>query len=208
MIQAIILAGCTFGDEPGVCPYNLRLDYWYAGSGSENVLPVYVDNLRQYLFDGTGNLLGITTLRGDSIRSWQTNLPEGDYTVVLWGNCAENGSDNLSVLPPSGTELSGMRLSADAAVPEQYQPPLLWQLCFPCERRAVAPATGLPFARTCFAARHRTVDGRRATRRRYLPYANERASCRIRLRQRVGERPADWWRLLYRPLHQHLIAQS
>lgn len=118
MIQVIILAGCTFGDEPGVCPYNLRLDYWYAGSGSENVLPVYVDNLRQYLFDGTGNLLGITTLRGDSIRSWQTNLPEGDYTVVLWGNCAENGSDNLSVLPPSGTELSGMRLSAvtDAAV--------------------------------------------------------------------------------------------
>jgi len=46
MILTVLQSSCTFGDEPGVCPYNTRLDYWYAGSGSENQLPVYVDNLR------------------------------------------------------------------------------------------------------------------------------------------------------------------
>ena len=73
MILTVLQSSCTFGDEPGVCPYNTRLDYWYAGSGSENQLPVYVDNLRQYLFDSEGELLGVEPLRGDSIRGWQGN---------------------------------------------------------------------------------------------------------------------------------------
>ena len=99
MLFAVVLVGCTFGDEPGVCPYTTRLDYWYAGSSNENMLPVYVDNLRQYLFDGEGKLLSVVTLHGDSIVSWQGNLDEGDYTVVLWGNLPEDGSDLLEVLP-------------------------------------------------------------------------------------------------------------
>ena len=88
LLLAVVLCGCTFGDEPGVCPYTTRLDYWYAGNSSENMLPVYVDNLRQYLFDERGDLLSVVALRGDTIRSWQGNLEEGDYTVVLWGNLA------------------------------------------------------------------------------------------------------------------------
>lgn len=112
MLLAAVLSGCSFGDEPGVCPYTTRLDYWYAGNSSDNLLPVYVDNLHQYLFDGEGRLIGTATLRGDSIGSWQGNLDEGDYTVVLWGNLAEDGSDKLEVLPPVDRRLDEMTLTA------------------------------------------------------------------------------------------------
>lgn len=119
---ALLSHSCTFGDEPGVCPYNIRLDYWYAGSSNENVLPVYVDNLRQYLFDGEGKLLSTLTLRNDSIRSWQGNLEPGDYTVVLWGNLAEDDSNELEVQPLADRRLSDMTLSAvTASAPPDYR---------------------------------------------------------------------------------------
>lgn len=86
MSGIIAIASCTFGDDLDRCPYNVRLEYWYAGSGVENTLPIYVDNLRQYLFDGGGRLLSVTTLRGDSVANWQGSLPDGEYTFVLWGN--------------------------------------------------------------------------------------------------------------------------
>ena len=52
----------------------------------KNMLPTYVDNLRQYLFDADGQLLSEITLRGDSISGWQGELKDGTYTFVLWGN--------------------------------------------------------------------------------------------------------------------------
>ena len=48
-VMAAMLTACSFGDEPSVCPYNVRMEYWYAGSSAENALPTYVDNIRQYL---------------------------------------------------------------------------------------------------------------------------------------------------------------
>ncbi len=65
-LLSIVLTACSFGDEPAICPYNTRLEYWYAGSGTQNMLPTYVDNLRQYLFDADGQLLSEITIRGDS----------------------------------------------------------------------------------------------------------------------------------------------
>lgn len=94
LYAAVSVTSCTFGDNLNPCPYNMRMEYWYAGSGVENVLPVYVDNLRQYIFDGGGRLLSTTTLRGDSVTGWQGTLPDGDYTFVLWGNIS-NGSKEL-----------------------------------------------------------------------------------------------------------------
>ena len=121
-LLAVVLSGCTFGDEPGVCPFTTRLDYWYAGSSAENLLPVYMDNLHQYLFDSEGRLLSSVALRGDSISSWQSNLEAGDYTVVLWGNLAEDGSDHLEVQPPADRRLSDMTLSAvTAEAPPGYR---------------------------------------------------------------------------------------
>lgn len=121
-LLAVVLSGCTFGDEPGVCPYTTRLDYWYAGSSIDNLLPVYVDNLRQYLFDSEGKLLSTVTLRGDSISGWQGNLDEGDYTVVLWGNLADDGSDKLEVQPVVDRRLGDMTLTAvTAEAPPGYR---------------------------------------------------------------------------------------
>lgn len=90
-----IAGSCTFGDDLNRCPYNARMDYWYAGSGVENMLPVYVDNLQQYLFDDAGKLLSVTTLRKDSVTSWQGSLPDGEYTFVVWGNLHEGGKENI-----------------------------------------------------------------------------------------------------------------
>ena len=71
-----MLTGCAFGDEPSVCPYNIRLEYWYAGSNVENTLPIYVDNLRQFLFDGEGKLVATSILQGDSITGWSGEIPD------------------------------------------------------------------------------------------------------------------------------------
>lgn len=102
LIPALLLAvlcpvSCTFGDDLDPCPYNVKLDYWYAGSGVENTLPVYVDNLRQYVFDGSGALVTVTTLRGDSVTGWQGSLPDGEYTFVLWGNAGDGTKSNETV---------------------------------------------------------------------------------------------------------------
>lgn len=111
-VLAGLFASCTFGDGPSLCPYNVRLEYWYAGSSAENVLPVYVDNIRQYLFDAKGRLLATETLRGDSVEGWSGNLPEGQYTMVLWGNLGEETKSSVTVVADAEATLEDMLLSA------------------------------------------------------------------------------------------------
>ena len=46
---------CTFDfDEPQVCPYNVRLNYRYAGRPDAGQLSMYVDNIRQATVWNTG----------------------------------------------------------------------------------------------------------------------------------------------------------
>lgn len=112
MLLAIVLSGCSFGDGPELCPFNTRLEYWYAGSSAENLLPVYVDNIRQYLFNSEGQLMATTTLRGDSITGWSADLPEGRYTVVLWGNLGNEEKSTVQVIANGGTLIGSTVLSA------------------------------------------------------------------------------------------------
>lgn len=114
-----LLASCTFGDEPGMCPYNTRLEYWYAENTSVNELPTYVDNVRQYLFDGEGRLLGTTSLKRDSVAGWQTDLPPGNYTIVVWGNVESGNKDPVEVSTGENAELKDLILTSvtDAAPP-------------------------------------------------------------------------------------------
>lgn len=117
-----ILTACAFGDEPSVCPYTIRLEYWYAGSNVENVLPIYVDNIRQYLFDSHGKLIATTELKGDSVTGWNADLAEGEYTLVLWGNLSQ--SDRTPVEGGESGELlfEEMKLSAVTdGVPPGYR---------------------------------------------------------------------------------------
>lgn len=119
-LLSIVLTACSFGDEPAICPYNTRLEYWYAGSGTQNMLPTYVDNLRQYLFDADGQLLSEITLRGDSISGWQGELKDGTYTFVLWGNLGETNEQIITT--KSNMNINEMTLSAEQqGIPPGYR---------------------------------------------------------------------------------------
>ena len=119
-LLSIVLTACSFGDEPAICPYNTRLEYWYAGSGTQNMLPTYVDNLRQYLFDADGQLLSEITLRGDSISGWQGELKDGTYTFVLWGNLG--GTNEQIITTKSNMNINEMTLSAEQqGIPPGYR---------------------------------------------------------------------------------------
>lgn len=113
-------AGCTFFNEPEVCPYNTKIEYWYAGNSSQNELPLYAENLRQYLFDAEGKLLSVETLRGDSITGWNAELLPGDYTIVAWGNIDE--ANEQALLPENEPRLDACTLSAvEQGVPPGFR---------------------------------------------------------------------------------------
>lgn len=86
----ILVAACNFADQPALCPYNVRLEYWYAGYPDENVLPLRVNNLQEFLYDDKGNLLRRLNLRNDSLLGHTDELPAGKYRIVVWGNWDDN----------------------------------------------------------------------------------------------------------------------
>lgn len=113
------MGGCTFSEEPEPCPYNIKLEYWYAGSGLENVLPLYVDNLRQYIFDEDGKLVRQENMKGKEVKEWNGTLPDGTYTIVAWGNLDENQQVSS---PSDERNLQDMVLSARMnGVPPDYR---------------------------------------------------------------------------------------
>lgn len=85
----LLLSACSFTEEPALCPYNVRLEYWYAGYPDENVLPMRVNNLQEFLFDEEGNLLRRLNLRGDSLLGHTDELSPGKYHIVVWGNLTD-----------------------------------------------------------------------------------------------------------------------
>lgn len=106
----LCLTGCDFSDRPALCPYNVRLEYWYAGYPDENVLPIRVNNLQEFLFDEQGNLLRRLNLRGDSLLGHTDELPPGKYRIVVWGNW--NDGNKVCTLG-NETRFEEMRLVAN-----------------------------------------------------------------------------------------------
>ena len=171
-ILAAMLSGCSFGDEPFVCPYNVRMEYWYAGSSTENTLPTYVDNLRQYLFDAKGNLLATITLKGDSVAGWNGNLPDGDYTLVLWGNLSDesNANDTIQIQNENDMNMNEMTLSAQqTGIPPGYR----------------GNTSRLYYGTTAFTLQNG------ATRRRRVYLSHAHAVLSVTVRWMTGEPPAD-----------------
>lgn len=171
-ILAAMLSGCSFGDEPSVCPYNIRMEYWYAGSSTENTLPTYVDNLRQYLFDAKGNLLATITLKGDSIAGWNGNLPDGDYTLVLWGNLSDesNANETIQIQNENDMNMNEMTLSAQqTGIPPGYR----------------GNTSRLYYGTTAFTLQNG------ATRRRRVYLSHAHAVLSVTVRWMTGEPPAD-----------------
>ena len=171
-ILAAMLSGCSFGDEPFVCPYNVRMEYWYAGSSTENTLPTYVDNLRQYLFDAKGNLQATITLKGDSVAGWNGNLPDGDYTLVLWGNLSDesNANETIQIQNENDMNMNEMTLSAQqTGIPPGYR----------------GNTSRLYYGTTAFTLQNG------ATRRRRVYLSHAHAVLSVTVRWMTGEPPAD-----------------
>lgn len=120
VILCCILWSCTsytFSfDEPEVCPYNVRLNYRYAGKPDAGQLSVYVDNIRQFLFDEAGTLVDVRMLKGDSLEYWQDDLAPGRYTLVAWGNPGTE-SGVLPAPEPGATQLRGLMMTSAARTP-------------------------------------------------------------------------------------------
>lgn len=105
-----LLSSCSFEDEPGLCPYNVRLEYHYAGAREADNLDAYVDRMYQYLFAEDGTLVRTDTLTGAGMSRWQGTLPPGRYTLVTWGNVGTERP--LLPLLPGQTNLLEAGLSA------------------------------------------------------------------------------------------------
>lgn len=142
--------GCTFTDEPQVCPYSTRIEYWYAGNTFENALPAYANSLRQYLFDEEGNLLATDQMRGDSVTFWNGELPAGRYTVVAWGN-----------LENEETVTDSRMLTA--SLPWKHRPALLRLRHLRNRRRRSLPPAHLPHPGACPAQYHGGMAHHRTT---------------------------------------------
>ena len=108
---------CTFDfDEPGVCPYNARLNYRYAGRPDAGQLSMYVDNIHQFLFDADGVLKDIRLLKGDSLEYWQGELAPGRYTLVAWGNWGYE-SDVVPAPQPGVTQIRELAMTSATGTP-------------------------------------------------------------------------------------------
>lgn len=199
LIPALLLAAlcpgaCTFGDGLDPCPYNVKLDYWYAGSGVENTLPVYVDNVRQYMFDGSGALLDVTTLRGDSVTGWQGNLPDGEYTFVLWANAGDAAKSNERV-EDSGDEYNNPNAINKKAMEDNNETDNnnamnMETMTLTSRRDGVPPGYREDTDRLYYGTVTLTVQGGLAQRRRiYLSHAH--ASLSVTVVWQTDDKPVE-----------------
>lgn len=111
ILWIIFPTGCDVEGELEICPYNVKIDYFYSRYGTErNELTAYLNYHYQYLFDAEGLLLDTIPLRGKEMLSGEFDLTPGRYTLVSWAN--RTATNALEVIPGT-TTLSQMRLQAD-----------------------------------------------------------------------------------------------
>lgn len=195
MVLSVLATACSFSDEPPLCPYNARLDYWYSGGGDENELLLRVDHLTQYLYDSRGELLRVEELRGDSVLHWRADLPPGDYSVVTWGNLGTGAE--ASVVEEGPTALKDMTLSAARPdVPPGYRPNterLYYATkAFTVEAGKVCPGAGVRIPRPRPAEHHGALDGRFPGRGRGLPDADGGNPRQVRIYPGARDRVVQW----------------
>lgn len=186
LLAALLPGACTFGDGLDPCPYNVKLEYWYAGSGVENTLPVYVDNMRQYVFDGSGALFSVTTLRGDSVTGWQGNLPDGEYTFVLWGNAGDE-SKSAEVVENTGED---DKTNGKDHETNNNEPMNMETMTLTSRRDGIPPGYREDTDRLYYGTATLTVEGGMTQRRRvYLSHAH--ASLSVTVVWQTEEKPVE-----------------
>ncbi|PXV59437.1 fimbrillin-A associated anchor protein Mfa1/Mfa2 [Dysgonomonas alginatilytica] len=99
LLLLLLFTSCDIDGDIEVCEYNTRIIYRYnrENTSTDNILPMYVQTLDEYIFDEQGVLVMINRLPGTSCFGEyvsETNLPEGKYSVITWGNKAEPSKVN------------------------------------------------------------------------------------------------------------------
>lgn len=120
MLLLFACTACDFAFGPEECPYGTRLEYWYTGSVDENKFPDYINNVRQYLFDGEGRLVRTDEFESDRLPLVTMNLMPGNYTVVAWGNI-KNESRTGTVVPGETLQKGLMMTCAIDGVPPGFR---------------------------------------------------------------------------------------
>jgi hypothetical protein len=90
LLLLVLPAGCIREDLDD-CPPVARLIYRYnreGESGGNNVLPMFVSGIIQYVFDENERLVAVDTVRPDDAGKFvsRQQLAPGRYTVSGWGN--------------------------------------------------------------------------------------------------------------------------
>ena len=108
---------CTFDfDEPQVCPYNVRLNYRYAGRPDAGQLAMYVDNIRQFLFDADGVLVSYTSRIGREVLE---RCPQVRYVGMCCSLYSEASANvDIAYAREHGITVLGIRDYGDRGVVE------------------------------------------------------------------------------------------
>jgi hypothetical protein len=69
----------------------VEISYTYRreNQGNKNVLPDYIQSIEEYIYDSEGILVDVN--RRSQTFSAPLSLPEGNYTVIAWGNKPDGG---------------------------------------------------------------------------------------------------------------------
>lgn len=84
---------CNIREDTLDCEHNVLLEYRYNRENTSrgNLLPEYIYDIEEYIFDANGlpvttNILTVSSHLNEYVS--KLDLPEGKYTVVAWGNKA------------------------------------------------------------------------------------------------------------------------
>lgn len=146
----LLLSSCSLDGELEECRYNVRLEYWYTGSGTANVLPDYIHSMQEFIFDDTGILRQVNNLVDrNKILYGEFTLSPGKYTLVTWANVDTASHVNEAVI--GKTKLSDMQLSLDNPYSTMKSEYAYWQ----------KNAEKLYYGYTTFSVRERGVSRQR-----------------------------------------------
>lgn len=107
----IAFMSCHIDADLKECTYNARLEYWYTGSGTANVLPDYIYTMREFVFDSLGVLRQVNEIAAKQGIAAELNVPPGKYTLVTWANIDSSSHVNRAEI--GRTTKEEMLLSMD-----------------------------------------------------------------------------------------------
>lgn len=116
VIQLFLMTSCGIAENREDCDFNTRVTYRYMKENpiGENLLPLYIHNLSIYVFDERDVLIYTDSILVSELSAQydsEINLPEGEYTLIAWGNKA--GVSRVNEVETGKTTRKEMELFLD-----------------------------------------------------------------------------------------------